>query len=104
MRNLFTSTDLQTTIDRVNQLTNDSKPAWGKMNVAQMLAHVNVGYEMAHENIHPKANFFMRFILKTFVKPTVCGPKPYPKNGRTAPQFVMTGKTKEFEAEKKTIN
>ncbi|MFK7978513.1 MAG: DUF1569 domain-containing protein [Saprospiraceae bacterium] len=103
MRNLFNSTDLQITIDRVNQLTNDSKPTWGKMNVAQMLAHLNVGYEMAHEDIHPKANFFMRFMLKTFVKPTVCGPKPYPKNGKTAPQFVMTGKTKAFEAEKKRL-
>ncbi len=103
MRNLFNAADLQTMIDRINQLTPNSTPEWGKMNVAQMLAHVNVAYEMAHEDIHPKANFFMRFMLKSFVKPTVCGLKPYPKNGRTAPQFVMTGQTKDFEQEKKRL-
>lgn len=103
MKNLFDATDVQTTISRINQLNAASTPDWGKMNVAQMLAHVNVAYEMAHENIHPKANFFMRFMLKTFVKPTVCGPKPYAKNTRTAPQFVMTEKTKDFELEKKRL-
>ena len=103
MKNLFDSTDVQITTKRINQLSNNSTPNWGKMNVAQMLAHVNVAYEMAHEDIHPKANFFMRFMLKTFVKPIVCGSKPYPKNTRTAPQFVMTGKTKDFEAEKKRL-
>jgi len=103
MKNLFDKTDLQTTINRINQLSSDSTPNWGKMNVAQMLAHINVGYEMAHEDIHPKANFFMRFMLKTFVKPAVCGPKPYPKNGRTAPQFVMTEKMKDFAEEKKRL-
>ena len=103
MKNLFDATDLKTTINRINQLASDTKPNWGKMNVAQMLAHVNVSYEMAHENIHPKANFLVRFMLKTFVKPTVCGPKPYPKNTRTAPVFVMTEKTKDFAVEKKRL-
>lgn len=41
------------------------------MNVAQMLAHCNVTYEMVYENIHPKTNFFMSFILKTFIKKIV---------------------------------
>jgi ribonuclease HIII len=27
--------------------------AWGKMNAGQMLAHCNITYEMAYENIHP---------------------------------------------------
>ncbi len=41
-------------------------------------------------------------MLKIFVKNAVVGPKPYPKNGRTAPQFVMT-EDKNFEVEKNRL-
>ena len=39
MKNLFTSTVNQKMVDRINKLTPDTKPLWGKMTVAQMLAH-----------------------------------------------------------------
>ncbi len=39
-----------------------------------------------------------------FVKAPVVGPKPYPKNGRTAPEFIIAD-PRDFEAEKiKLIN
>jgi len=31
---------VQEAIDRINKLTADTQPLWGKMNVAQMLAHL----------------------------------------------------------------
>src|ERR1700712_885792 len=76
-------------IGRINTLTPESMPRWGKMNVSQMLAHCNVAYEMAYEKKHPAPNAFMKFILKLFVKNTVTGPKPYKKNSPTAPAFII---------------
>lgn len=55
------------------------------MTSSQMLAHLNVQYEMVYSDKHPKPNAFVKFMLKTFIKKSVCGIKPYAKNGRTAP-------------------
>lgn len=99
MINILLQKGSETFIDRIEKLTPMTKPNWGKMDVAQMLAHCNVTYEMAYEDKHPKPNFFMKFILKLFVKNAVVSEKPYPKNGQTAPQFIIKG-DKDFEVEK----
>jgi len=41
----------------------------------------------------------MKFILKLVVKPFVVGDKPYKRNSRTGPQFLITGE-KDFTGEK----
>jgi len=102
MKNIFQASDTNEVIARINKLTPATKGQWGKMSVDQMLAHLSVAYEMAYEEKHPKPNFFMKFLLKTFVKPSVVNEKPYPKNSRTAPAFVMTG-AKDFEKEKQRL-
>lgn len=99
MKDIFNANDVNTLVSRINTLEANSLPHWGKMAVGQMLAHCNVTYEMVYDNIHPAPNAFVKFILKTFVKPAVVGNKPYKKNGRTAPQFLITD-TKDFENEK----
>lgn len=97
--NIFTSEVSQKLINRINQLSPESKPQWGKMSVDQMLAHCNVTYEMAIDNSHPKAGGFKRFLLKTFIKNTVVTAKPYKKNSPTAPAFKIVDK-KNFDNEK----
>ena len=86
-------------IDRINNLSTENKPLWGSMNSTQMLAHCNVSYEMTYENIHPKPNPVLRFILKTFIKNKVVSAKPYKRSERTAPQFMIND-TRSFEKEK----
>lgn len=87
-------------VDRLNNLTPESERLWGKMDVAKMLAHCNVAYEMIYEpGKHPKPNFFMQIILKLFVKRIVVGEKPYKKNNPTAPAFVIKS-DKDFEKER----
>lgn len=86
-------------IERINRLTPATVPRWGKMNVGQMLAHVNVAYEMVYDDKYPKPGFFLGFILKTFVKKVVCSEEPYKRNNRTAPAFLITGE-RDFEKEK----
>jgi Protein of unknown function (DUF1569) len=99
MENIFTTPISTKIIDRIQNLTSSTQPKWGKMSVDQMLAHCNITYEMAFEDIHPKPNFFKAFMLKTFVKNLVVNETPYKPNGRTAPEFIITG-GKDFEKEK----
>ncbi|MES2330661.1 MAG: DUF1569 domain-containing protein [Bacteroidota bacterium] len=99
MINVFQPNDAAAVIARINKLTPDTKAQWGKMSVSQMLAHCNVSYEMVYDDIHPKPKGILKFILKTFVKNKVVTDKPYPKNNRTAPQFIIKDE-KDFEAEK----
>lgn len=89
MKNLFEKEVTDHLIDRINGLSIEKKPLWGKMSVDQMLAHCNVAYEMAYTEKFPKPNAFMRFMLKTFVKKGVVNETPYPKNSRTAPAFII---------------
>ena len=97
--NLFNSAGVDKTLARINRLSPDSQAKWGKMNATQMLAHLNVAYEMDLEDKHPAPGGFERFMLKLFVKKAVCGPKPYSKNSRTAPQFIIK-EDRDFEKEK----
>ena len=100
--NIFSQEVSDQIIQRINALTPDTSAQWGKMNVAQMLAHCNVTYEMVYENKHPKPNFLMRFILKALVKSKVTNEVPYKRSLQTAPAFVIKG-SKDFEEEKNRL-
>ncbi|MFK7946805.1 MAG: DUF1569 domain-containing protein [Saprospiraceae bacterium] len=97
--NVFEVSTVETMKSRINKLSADTVPQWGKMNAGQMLAHLNVAYDIAYGKIPMKYNFFMRFMFKQFLTPIVIGDKPYDKNSRTAPVFLMEGE-KDFEVEK----
>lgn len=89
-------------IARIQRLSRLSEPHWGVMNVGQMLAHVNVAYEMVYENKHPKPNFLLKFILQKFVKNRVVSDIPYKRNSKTAPAFVVK-ENKNFDIEKSRL-
>ena len=100
--NIFTKEVSEKIIQRITNLKHNTNANWGKMSVDQMLAHCNVTYEMAYENIHKKPNAFIKFVLKMLVKNVVVNEKPYAKNNKTAPQFLMKG-DKDFDLEKKRL-
>jgi hypothetical protein len=102
MKNIFNINVANEVTDRINRLTPTTKPKWGKMNVAQMLAHCNVTYELVYDSKHPKPGAFMRFILKLLVKPNVVSDKPYKKDGQTAPVFQVKGE-KDFASERSRL-
>ncbi|MCW2118251.1 DUF1569 domain-containing protein [Flavobacterium sp. 7A] len=99
MKNIFDQVVVATLENRINELKSTTKPNWGKMEVAQMLAHCNVTYELVYEDNHPKVTGFKKWLLKTFVKKVVVNEKPFSKNGRTAPMFMITV-DKDFLSEK----
>jgi hypothetical protein len=102
MKNIFDQAVVAELETRINQLKPSTNPIWGKMNVAQMLAHCNITYELVYDNKHPKATGFKKWMLTTFVKKIVVGDKPYSKNSRTAPVFIMATE-KDFELEKNRL-
>ncbi|MBK8948949.1 MAG: DUF1569 domain-containing protein [Flavobacteriales bacterium] len=106
MDNIFDRAVCEAYIARINTLEKDTRPQWGRMNAAQMLAHVSRPYEMVcdpnHSATHKRPNGFVRFLLKRFLKPIVVGPKPYAKNSRTAPSFVVADE-RVLEIERKRL-
>ena len=102
MGNVFNAEDVKVLNERINKLSNETQPAWGKMDVSQMLAHCNVTYEMAFEDKHPKATGLKKMMLSWFVKPIVTNEKPYKKNSRTAPAFIIADK-RVFDTEKERL-
>ncbi|MFK5972431.1 MAG: DUF1569 domain-containing protein [Flavobacteriaceae bacterium] len=102
MKNIFDATDTQVVIGRINALTPKIQNLWGKMNVSQMMAHCNVAYELVYEDKHPKPKGFQKFMIKLFAKNIVVGPKPYKKNSRTSPMFIIKDQ-RDFESEKNRL-
>ena len=103
MKNVFNEQDMNELLSRLNQLTPETQRKWGKMTVAQMLAHCNVTYEMVYEDKYPKPNALMRFILRLLVKNKVVNEVPYKQNGPTAPVFIVKD-DKDFETEKTRLS
>ena len=102
MKNIFSKRVTNEIISRIKRLKPETQPVWGKMSADQMLAHCCVTYEMIYDDIHPKPGAFKRFLLKLFIKNAVVNEKPYPKNSRTGPQFLITNE-KNFNREKERL-
>ncbi len=102
MKSVFNKVDSQEIIDRINKLTPSTQAVWGKMNVAQMLAHCNVTYEFIYDTKHEAPKGFTKLMLKLFVKNIVVNEKPYGKSSRTAPAFIIVDE-RVFETEKKRL-
>lgn len=84
---------------RLEQLRPDSPALWGKMDAAQMLAHVNTIYAVSFGDKPSSYSFFLRLIMKWFVKPAVVNEQPYKHNLPTAPAFKVANQ-EDFEKEK----
>lgn len=99
---VFDPATTATLLERLNKLSEDSQPQWGKMTVSQMLAHLNVAYGITYGEIPVSYNWFTKQMLKLFVKSTVVGNKPYKRNGQTAPVFVIDDE-RDFNVERSKL-
>lgn len=102
IKNLFDSGVKQQIIERINKLTPETQQKWGKMNVGQMLAHVQVPMDVALGNAIVKGNWLMKLILPLFKK-VLYNEKPWKESLPTDKTFIMTGQQKEFETEKMNL-
>lgn len=101
--NIFNEDTTAKIVERIQKLTPDTQPHWGKMNVSQMLAHCCVTYQYVYEpQKFKKPNFLVAWVLKTFVKSAVCNEVPYKKNTSTAPDFIIKD-NRDFDTEKQRL-
>jgi hypothetical protein len=99
MKSLFEfSTQVEIT-DRIQKITPEASALWGKMNVAQMLAHAANGLEMAMGIIHPKRIFIGR-IIGPMLRKKYSDEKPFDHSSPTSNELITIGQTKDFSIEK----
>lgn len=101
MKNLFQPEVLEEVTQRINKLQPNSKRLWGKMEVAQMLAHCTAALEVGAGEKFPPRMFIGR-ILGPFVKPMFTNEKPFKKNGPTDKSFLVIDQ-RNFEKEKSRL-
>jgi len=102
LKDLFDPLVKNDILDRINKLTPQSQAQWGKMNVAQMLAHLQMPIGSAL-GVHTLPRTLLGRIVGRFVKGGIYNEKPFKHNLPTDPSFVMTGHEKNFEKEKQSI-
>ena len=84
---------------RIDALKPDTKPLWGIMSSAQMLAHCCVPYEQAlGDHSHPLP-IIMKWLVRLFSRDLLVGEKPYGRSTPTAPAMKINDE-RDFEREK----
>jgi len=78
MKNLYNEADKNEILNRLENLKVDAVRQWGKMNIVQMLAHLNVSLETSLGKNFPKRAFIGRLIGK-LVKKRFINDQPMPK-------------------------
>ena len=101
MQNLFQPEAVSEVIARVDKLHPGSQRQWGKMDVAQMMAHCSATLDVASGRVALPRMFIGR-ILGSFVRPVFTNDKPFSKNGPTDKSFVIADK-RDFVNEKEQL-
>ena len=91
MKNLFDAALVEALKERIIRLKPDSERLWGKMKVAQMLAHCSASLQLATGDTRPPQLLVGR-IIGRLVKPKVLGnDDPLGRNSPTAKTLVIEG-------------
>ena len=83
-------------IDRINRLTPQTQHKWGKMDVAQMLTHVQLPINCAYGTHQVKGSFILKLLGPLF-KGILYNEKPYKQSLPTDPTYIVVD-SKDFEA------
>lgn len=88
--------------DRLFHLQPDATAAWGKMNVAQMLAHCSGSFEMAMGQICPKRILLGRMIGPMVKRAMKAEKEPMRRNSMTDKSVLIEDK-RDFATEKQRL-
>jgi len=95
MNSIYDKASCEAMIARINKLTPESKPLWGKMSAGQMLQHCKLASDVAYGKMDLKVNFLMRLLGRILKKKVFYG-GDLKKNSPTAKEFIITDRI-EFE-------
>lgn len=99
MKNMFNEADKNEILQRIEKLSPASKPLWGSMNVAQMLAHCTNGIKMPLGDLKATPAPFPFTLLGKLIKAKVLAEGPMRKNSPTAKELKIVD-PKDFDIEK----
>lgn len=89
MKTLFEPAAADEVISRIDMLQANSQRQWGKMDVAQMMAHCSAAMDMAAGRANPPRMLIGRLIGR-MVKPIYTNDKPFAKNNPTDKTLVVS--------------
>jgi hypothetical protein len=98
MKSLFDTSSFNEVIQRINALTPDSQRQWGKMEVAQMMAHCKEAFKVPLSE-RPIPRMFISYIIGWAIKSKLYNETPYGKGLPTSPDFLIKDQ-RNFEQEK----
>ncbi|MEI7472378.1 MAG: DUF1569 domain-containing protein [Chitinophagaceae bacterium] len=101
MQNLFNKDPYFEIVDRLMKLTPDSKALWGKMDVAQMLAHCTEAFRIPLSNKKMSRNF-IGLLFGPIAKKSLLSQKPYKHSLPTASNFKIKDE-RDFYIEKQNL-
>ncbi len=101
MKDLFNKEVNQRIIDRIKKIDQNSKPAWGKMDAAGMLFHLQEPIRVSLGELKLKRALLGRLFGKIALK-EVLSDKPFRKSVPTSPDFKPKGNY-DLEAEKEKL-
>lgn len=101
MKNLFEVETIDEVIGRIDSLQPAAQRQWGKMDVAQMMAHCSACLDMASGKLNPPRILIGR-IVGPLVKPIYTNEKPFSQNNPTDKQLVISD-TRDFTREQQKL-
>jgi len=97
LKNLFDANTYHEVVNRMDSLTPQTQRQWGKMDVAQMLAHLKESFKVPlSETKMPR--MFLGYILGWMIKPKLYDDSVIKKSVPTSPAFVIND-TRDFYEE-----
>ena len=90
MKSLFEPAVVNQITDRVAHLRSNSERQWGKMNVAQMLAHCSAAIGMAEGNVTPPRVLLGRLLGPLAKKSLIVSGEPMRRNAMTEKSMLVT--------------
>ena len=101
MKNLFDNAPYNELVERMNKLSVSSTAQWGKMNVAQMLAHCKEAFKVPlSEKEIPR--MFAGRLIGWAIKKKLYNDSPWKQNLPTAPNFIIKDE-RDFNNEKQQL-
>lgn len=101
MQSLFDAPTFNSIVERMNKLTPVTENRWGKMNVAQMLAHCKEAFKVPLSE-KPMPRMLLGLLLGWAFKSKLYNEEPWKKNLPTAPGFIIKGE-RDFNTEKQAL-
>ncbi|MGE7920458.1 DUF1569 domain-containing protein [Viridibacillus sp. NPDC093762] len=101
MKNIFNHMYTAEILKRIDKLSPNSQSQWGKMDVAQMLAHCSSFQDIAMGNSFPPRSW-LGILVGRFAKQIIYNDKTLPHNMSTIP-IILIADDREFDTEKEKL-